>query len=98
MYILLRNEELHRSHCFQRTNAYSSNHVAVISGALPVSIMAAVVTYTSPEVSRPVVRVLGMSEEGPPPPTHLHTPIKVVPFVFVHLVSTDFLLIKEFCC
>lgn len=51
------DEKLHGSNCFQRMKAYSFIHVAVISGALPMSNMVALVMYTSLQVSRPVVRI-----------------------------------------
>lgn len=38
--LTLRKEKLHKSNCFQRAKAHSFNHVAVISGALPMSRMA----------------------------------------------------------
>lgn len=38
--LALRNEKLHKSNCFQRAKAHSFNHVAIISGARPMSIMA----------------------------------------------------------
>ena len=81
------HEKLRGSVCFQRIKACAFIHVAVISGASDVRQGAALVTPTSPQVSRPAeFRDLGEGSISLPP-----SPIKVVPLLLLLLFKDSFI-------